>query len=218
MPGLRSLLAVAAIVTGCGGFRTPAPPPAPAPTAAVTADTPARLPCPRDERIEEWERRLREDPWLRESLARGEQYLPRLRAIMERHGLPPSLALLPAVESGFDPRARGRYGELGLWQLRRPTARRFGLVVTVHRDDRLEPERATEAAARYLAALHERYGEWPLALAAYNAGERRIDRALAREPDATFWDLADHGRLPRTSRDFVTRFMALVQLAEPATC
>jgi soluble lytic murein transglycosylase-like protein len=218
MRGPRSVLAVAAIVAGCGTFRAPAPVPPPAPTAAVATDAPAHLPCPRDERIEDWERRLRRDPWLRESLARGEQYLPRLRAIMARHGLPPSLALLPAVESGFDPRARGRYGELGLWQLRRPTARRFGLVVTAHRDDRLEPERATEAAARYLAALHERYGEWPLALAAYNAGERRVDRALAREPDATFAQLADHGRLPRTSRNFVHRFMALVRLAEPANC
>jgi membrane-bound lytic murein transglycosylase D len=217
MRALRSLLAVVAI-TGCGTFRAPAPPLAPpAPTAAVE-DTPTRLPCPGDERLDVWERRLREDPWLRESLARGEQYLPRLRAIMARHGLPSSLALLPAVESGFEPRARGRYGELGLWQLRRPTARRFGLVVTVHRDDRLEPERATEAAARYLAALHERYGEWPLALAAYNAGERRIDRALAREPNADFWELADHGRLPNTSRNFVHRFMALVRLAEPASC
>ena len=218
MRGLWSVLALATIVAGCGGFRAPAPPPPlPAPTAAV-ADAPARLPCPRDERIEDWARRLRQDPWLRESLARGEQYLPRLRAIMARHGLPPSLALLPAVESGFDPRARGRYGELGLWQLRRQTARRFGLVVTVHRDDRLEPERATEAAARYRAALHERYGEWPLALAAYNAGERRVDRALAREPNATFSELADHGRLPLTSRNFVHRFMALVRLADPATC
>ena len=218
MRGLRSVLAVAAIVAGCGTFRAPAPPPPPpAPTAAVT-DTPEHLPCPRDERIEDWARRLRRDPWLQDSLARGEQYLPRLRAIMARHGLPPSLALLPAVESGFDPRARGRYGELGLWQLRRPTARRFGLVVSARRDDRLEPERATEAAARYLAALHERYGEWPLALAAYNAGERRIDRALAREPNATFWQLADHGHLPRTSRNFVGRFMALVRLAEPTNC
>jgi len=217
MRGLWSVVAVAAIVAGCGGFRAPAPEPPPAPVAAVE-DTPTRLPCPRDERIEDWARRLRRDPWLRESLARGEQYLPRLRAIMVQHGLPPSLALLPAVESGFDPRARGRYGELGLWQLRRPTARRFGLVVTTHRDDRLESERATEAAARYLATLHERYGEWPLALAAYNAGERRIDRALAREPNADFWQLADHGHLPRTSRNFVDRFMALVRLAEPATC
>ena len=222
MRGRATALAVAAMMTGlaagCGSLRGPSPsPPLSAPPPSVT-DRSGRLPCPPDERIDGWERRVRSDPWIQASLARGERYLPRLRAILAREGLPPSLALLPAVESGFDPHARGRYGELGLWQLRRPTARRFGLVVTARRDERLEPERATEAAARYLGALRQRYGEWPLALAAYNAGERRIDRALEREPNATFWELADHGRVPRTSRNFVSRFMALVRVADPTSC
>ena len=217
MRGRRSIVVFAAIVAGCSTVRTPTPVPPPAPTPSV-AEPAARLPCPRDARLDGWERRLRRDPWVRQSLARGQQYLPRLRVIMARHGLPSSLALLPTLESGFDPRARGRYGELGLWQLRRPTARQFGLVVSARRDERLEPERATEAAARYLAALRDRYGEWPLALAAYNAGERRVDRALAHEPNATFWELAAHGRLPRTSQNFVPRFMALVRLAEPKSC
>src|SRR5205823_3533825 len=83
-----------------------------------------------------------------ESLARGSRYLPGLRRILEANGVPPSLALLPVIESGFYPTARGRRGERGLWQLRRATARRFGLVVNAHRDDRLAPERATRAAAR----------------------------------------------------------------------
>jgi hypothetical protein len=222
MRGRVTALAAAAMMTGliagCGSLRGPSPaPPASGPVATFAGPS-GRLPCPPEERIEGWERRVRSDPWIRASLARGERYLPRLRAILAREGLPQSLAFLPAVESGFDPHARGHYGELGLWQLRRPTARRFGLVVTAHRDERLEPERATEAAARYLGALRQRYGEWPLALAAYNAGERRIDRALAHEPNATFWELADHGRVPRTSRNFVSRFMALVRVADPASC
>src|SRR5262245_33790349 len=218
MRGRTTALAVAAMIAGCGSLRGPSPSPPPSGPPATVADTSGRLPCPADERIDGWERRVRSDPWIQASLARGERYLPRLRAILAREGLPPSLALLPAVESGFDPHARGRYGELGLWQLRRPTARRVGLVVTAHRDERLEPDRATEAAARYLGKLRQRYGEWPLALAAYNAGERRIDRALAREPNATFWQLADHGHVPRTSRNFVSRFMALVRVADPASC
>jgi len=218
MRGRGTVLVVAAFVAGCGSLRGPAVGPPPPGTAAPVAETAPALPCPHDERIDAWEERLRHDSWIRDSLARGEPYLPRLRTIMAEHGLPPSLALLPAVESGFDPRARGRYGELGLCQLRRPTARRFGLVVDRRRDERLEPERATEAAAAYLGFLRDRYGEWPLALAAYNAGERRIDRALAREPNATFWDLAAHGHLPRTSGTFVSRFMALVRLAEPTDC
>src|SRR5207249_10438681 len=97
---------------------------------------------------------------------------------------------------------------------RRPApSRRFGLVVNAHRDDRLQPERATRAAARYLRLLHERYGDWPLALAAYNAGEHRVDRALARDPEASFWRLAERGYLPRISRDYVPRFFAVVRVA-----
>jgi membrane-bound lytic murein transglycosylase D len=168
-----------------------------------------------------WERRLRSDRQLKAStdrgLERGEPYLPRLKRIMAEAGLPPSLALLPVVESGFRPQARGNYGDLGLWQLRRPTARRFGLVVSAERDDRLHPERSTWAAARYLRHLHRRYRDWPLTLAAYNAGEARVDRARAKRPGATFWELADRGHLPRTSRDFVPRFLAVVRISEDAS-
>src|SRR5438093_681778 len=69
------------------------------------------------------------------------------------------------------------------------------------------------AAAQYLRLLHERYGDWPLALAAYNAGEHRVDRALARDPEASFWRLAERGYLPRISREYVPRFFAVVRVA-----
>jgi len=147
-------------------------------------------------------------------MARGARYLPQLRQLVVDAGLPPGLALLPAVESGFWPEARGKFGELGLWQLRPATARRFGLVVDEVRDDRADPTKATRAAARYLGYLHRRYRDWPLALAAYNAGEGRIDRALARQPHATFWELSANGHLPRKNRDYVPRFLALVRLDE----
>jgi hypothetical protein len=170
-----------------------------------------------DPRIDAWEQRLHEDGDFRrhteESLARGTRYLPGLRRIFEENGLPPSLALLPVIESGFWPTARGRSGERGLWQLRRATARNLGLVVSAHRDDRIDPERSTRAAARHLRRLRDRYGDWALALAAYNAGERRVDRALAHEPTATFWWLAERGYLPRTSREYVPRFLAVVRMA-----
>jgi len=145
---------------------------------------------------------------------RGAPYLPRLCVILGQYGLPPDLALLPVVESEFWPTARGRSGERGLWQLRRATARRFGLVVNGRRDDRLDPERSTRAAARYLVFLHRRYREWPLALAAYNAGERRVDRARARAHQAYFWQLADRKLLPRTSCQYVPHFLAVVRVTE----
>jgi len=208
-----------ALLAACAPLRR-APSPA-APSAPLLPSVPSAplgsLETPDHERIDAWENRLRTHPQLRrdtaESLARGSRYLPGLRRILEANGVPPSLALLPVIESGFYPTARGRRGERGLWQLRRATARRFGLVVNAHRDDRLAPERATRAAARYLHVLYEHYGDWPLALAAYNAGERRVDRALARDPEASFWRLAERGWLPRISSEYVPRFFAVVRVA-----
>jgi len=222
---MRSRLALAtlaALVPGCASMRGMTPGPAtPAKSAGVATIRPPGPPATElhglaNRRIDVWEHRLRALPSLRrateESLARGASYLPRLCAILGEHGLPPDLALLPVVESGFWPTARGRSGERGLWQLRRATARRFGLVVNARRDDRLHPERATRAAARYLVLLYARYGEWPLALAAYNAGERRVDRALARGRRADFWQLADRRLLPRTSRECVPHFLVVVRV------
>jgi len=218
-----------AVLGGCtvvhrGGVLLPeAPPSEPVVTEAPPAAPVDEIGCLDHPRIDVWEQRLRSEPMLREwteqSVARGAAYLPRIREILAENGVPPDLALLPVIESGFLPRARGRSGELGLWQLRRPTARRFGLQVTARRDDRLHPERATLAAARYLRYLRARYGDWPLALAAYNAGERRVDRARAHDPGADFWQLADCGYLPRTSLEFVPRFIAVVRMSEDgATC
>src|SRR5262245_52747944 len=177
------------------------------------------LACIQHPSIDAWERRLRSRPYrddTRETLRRAVPYLPLLRRIMQESGVPPDLALLPAVESSFYPDARGRSDDRGLWQLRRGTARRFGLVVSKQRDDRLHPDHSTRAAARYLRFLHARFRDWPTALAAYNAGENRIQRARtrARQPDGSFWDLTASGQLPSYSRDYVARFLAVVRLSE----
>jgi membrane-bound lytic murein transglycosylase D len=168
--------------------------------------------------IDTWETRMRSQKphsWTaRRALERGEPYLPRLREIMAEQGLPESLALLPAIESGFRPKARGRFGDVGMWQLRSPTARRFGLVVQETRDDRLDPFRSSQAAAKYLRYLHRRYRDWPFALAAYNAGEGRVDRALKRLPGADYWDLIAARHLSKITGDYVPRFFATVRVVE----
>ena len=178
------------------------------------------LACFQHPSIDVWEQRLRSERPLRretaDSVSRGARYLERLRKIVTKEGLPPSLALLPVIESSFQPHARGVANCIGLWQLGPDTARRFGLRVDEHRDDRLDPVLATRAAARYLRLLHDRYNDWPLALAAYNAGEGRIDRALVRRPNATLWDLADGHQVPRMSFDYVSRFLAVVRIVDDA--
>jgi len=180
----------------------------------------SELACLAHPLIDAWEDRLRRERKFflatAHGVARGAPYLERFREILVEEGVPPSLALLPVIESGFRVRARGPVGSVGLWQFQAPTARRFGLVVNRHRDDRLNPELAARAAARYLAFLYDRYDDWPLALAAYNCGEGRVDRALRRRPGATFWDLAEHRGLPRISRAYVPRFLAVVRVVEDA--
>jgi membrane-bound lytic murein transglycosylase D len=187
------------------------------PTAPPARDS---LACIEHPRIDAWEERLRSDPHLRrtteQDLARGRALLPRLERIVGEAGLPRGLALIPLVESGFRLDARGQRGERGLWQLKPASARGLGLVVSGKADERLDPERATRAAARHLASLYGRYDDWPLALAAYTAGHGRVDRARAERPNASFWELADQGRLPRASRDFVAHVLAAVRLKAPA--
>lgn len=168
--------------------------------------------------IDKWESRLRWDPAFRTdtdaSLARGEQYLPRVRAIISDAGLPESLALLPVVESGYRTHARGYSGDVGLWQFRSPTARSFGLIVNKQKDERLHPYPASQAAARYLRALHRRYGDWPLALAAYNAGTVRVDRGVNAQPQMDFWQLSEAGYIPKMTRDHVSRFLAVARIVD----
>jgi hypothetical protein len=221
----ESAVLLATVLAGCAPFTLHGPRPEPA-REAIAAPVPrpkpifsSELACIEHHDIDVWERRLRSNPDLRaatrDSLARANHYyLPRLRHIFRKAGLPPSLALLPVVESEFYRQAQGRLDDRGLWQLRVVTARRFGLVVNDRRDQRLHPYRASRAAARYLRALHRHYRNWPFTLAAYNAGENRVDRARAQRPKASFWQLADAGALPHSTREYVAHFLALVRVAE----
>jgi membrane-bound lytic murein transglycosylase D len=205
-------------LTGCGLLGDG---PAPEPTVAREEGLPSS--ALQHPKTLVWTRRfcdkLAHRPATAIGLAPTRPILPQVQAILVANGLPRELSAVPAVESRYQPLARGSHGELGLWQLKAGTARRFGLQVSRARDDRAHVDRSTQGAARYLAFLHDRYDDWPLALAAYNAGEGRVDRALATRPGATFWDLAEHGALPQTSREYVPKIMAVVRVtADPAAC
>ena len=219
----RTVVLLAVALSGCLPFGRTAvapPPPLPPPPAAEMKPKPAppRYTACQHPRVDAWEKKLRTRPELREATAetmtRAEVYLPRLRRIFAKAGLPEGLALLPVIESDFHRTARGRMDDLGLWQFREATARDLGLVINERHDERLHPYRATRAAVHHLRDLHKHYQNWPLAIAAYNAGQRRVDRALAKRPGATFWDLADKGRLPATTREYVPRFLAVVRVVE----
>lgn len=129
---------------------------------------------------------------------------------VERRGLPLDLALLPVVESGFNPGVSSSQRAAGLWQFMGATANTFGMQRDVWYDARLDPLESTRYALDYLQALHDQFdGDWLLALAAYNAGEGNVRRALNRAGnEADFWDL----RLPRETRVHVPRFLAVARL------
>ena len=142
--------------------------------------------------------------WVR----RSGQYLGMIFDVFKAKGIPEDLAFTAMIESGFNPVAVSRVGAKGLWQFMAPTARLYGLRVDRWVDERLDPEKATVAAAGYLNDLYVQYGSWELAQAAYNAGEVKIDKAIRATGSADFWDLRQSKYLRRETKDFVPAIQA----------
>ncbi|MEO0422537.1 MAG: transglycosylase SLT domain-containing protein [Pseudomonadota bacterium] len=141
---------------------------------------------------------------------RVERYLAEICADVRERRLPTELCLLPIIESALDPLAFSPGGAAGLWQFIPATGKRYGLKIDWWVDERRDPIAATDAALDYLQALHERFGDWTLAVAAYNCGEGRVARAVRRAgPDADFFDL----KLPRETAAYVPRLLAFAAIA-----
>jgi membrane-bound lytic murein transglycosylase D len=153
--------------------------------------------------------------FLEEGLSRGVQFLPMIQSIFRAEGLPLDLAYVPLVESAFKPTALSRAKAKGIWQFMRGTALENGLKHDWYIDERAEPEKATRAAARYLKTLHEMFdGDWHLALASYNGGPGRVQRAIKRSGRGDFWKLTASTRyLPRETRDYVPLILAAIVIA-----
>ena len=140
---------------------------------------------------------------LQKAVERVQRLRPVLEPILREEGVPPQMAAVVLVESGGQGTALSPKGARGLWQFMPDTARRYGLVVTASLDERLDPYKSTRAAARYLRDLHTQFGNWPLALAAYNAGEDTVQRAVERTSTRDFSSIARTGRLPLETRSYV---------------
>ncbi|MBZ5514098.1 MAG: lytic transglycosylase domain-containing protein [Acidobacteriia bacterium] len=133
---------------------------------------------------------------------------PTLAGILRAKGLPSSLVGVAGVESGFNSLALSPKGARGLWQLMPATARRYGLIVEPHHDERVDPVKSTLAAAAYITDLYAQFGDWPLVFAAYNAGEDRVARALNRVGARDFWTLGRRGALPEETLRYVPEVLA----------
>jgi membrane-bound lytic murein transglycosylase D len=147
------------------------------------------------------------------AMQRGGHYLPFIRAELRGAGLPEDLAYLPLVESAFNTRARSRARAQGMWQFMKGTAALYGLRADGLVDERNDPYLATQAAVAHLADLHAAFNDWELALAAYNSGAGRVERAMRRSRGGKdFWSLRRH--LPRETRNYVPAFWAALVVAK----
>jgi membrane-bound lytic murein transglycosylase D len=140
-------------------------------------------------------------------LKRAGRYEGMIREKLRERGMPEDLLYLSMIESGFNPNARSSAQAVGLWQFMAPTARQYGLRVDAYVDERRDPEKATDAALRYLQDLYGQFGSWNLAAAAYNTGGGRVSRIMIEETgsergqDSDFWRI--RSRLPRDTREYV---------------
>jgi membrane-bound lytic murein transglycosylase D len=147
-------------------------------------------------------------------LRRSGRYKPLIERILAEEGLPQELIYVAQAESGFLPRAVSNKKAVGMWQFIAGTGAQYNLVRTSTSDDRLDPEKATRAAAKHLKDLYARYGDWYLAIAAYDCGAGGVDRAVERTGYADYWELLKRHALPKETASYVPIIVAITIIAK----
>jgi membrane-bound lytic murein transglycosylase D len=153
---------------------------------------------------------------IQQSLIRSAGYRKLIDRVLDEYKLPKALAYLPVIESAYLPKLTSRAGAHGIWQFMPETAREYGLRIDWWVDERADPDLSTRAAASYLKDLYRDFRDWPLALAAYNAGPGRIHRALDATGSTSFWKLMEMSAIPRETRGYVPTFFAAILIAGDA--
>lgn len=146
-------------------------------------------------------------------LERSAKYIEIMQDILKEKGMPEELVFLPIVESGFNLNAYSPARAVGPWQFIASTAKRYGLVIDWWRDERKDPVKSTHAAAEYLNDLYQMFGSWKLALAAYNAGEGKIMKAIKKTGTEDYWALLHTKQIRNETKEYVPRYIAASMIA-----
>jgi membrane-bound lytic murein transglycosylase D len=149
-------------------------------------------------------------------LQRSGRYRPMIQRILDEEGIPQEIIHLAQAESGFIPRAVSRAAAGGMWQFLKWRGNEYGLKQTAYTDDRMDPEKATRAAAHHLRDLYHEFGDWYLALAAYNCGPVNVEKAVERTGYADFWELRSRGALPAETTNYVPIILAMTIMEKNA--
>jgi len=147
-------------------------------------------------------------------LSRSGRYLPMIHEHLRDAGLPEDLVYLAMIESGYNERAYSRAKAVGVWQFIRPTGRHYGLVINEYVDERRDPIKSTQAAVSYLSELYNEFGSWYLAVAAYNAGEGKIRRAIKKYNTTDFWEIAEGRYLKLETKRYVPKLIAAIIISK----
>lgn len=147
-------------------------------------------------------------------LRRSGRYRSMIERVLTEEGVPKELIYLAQEESGFSPRAKSVKSCLGLWQFAAFRGQEYGLTQNGTVDERMDPEKSTRAAARHLRDLYQHFGDWYLAMAAYNCGPGCVDRAIQRTGYADFWDLHRLNALPQETKNYVPLILALTIMSK----
>lgn len=149
-------------------------------------------------------------------MQRAGRYRPLIQRILDEEGVPQELIFLAQAESGFFPRAVSNKKATGMWQFVQFRGREYGLMQSPYSDDRLDPEKATRSAARHLRDLYNKFGDWYLAIAAYNCGPGNVEKAVERTGYADFWELRNRRTLPIETTNYVPIILAMTIMAKNA--
>ena len=217
---IGTLILSVSLTTAWAVGRNDADSPDAAPMDEVAATQPAEaavswdFPVTSNDHVDNWIDFLKGENYSKTErwLERSTRYIPLIQDELKKRDMPQDLIYLAFIESGYNPNAHSHAAAVGLWQFISDTGRRYGLEVSSYVDERRDPFKSTSAALDYLGELHDRFGSWYLAAAAYNTGENRVARVMRnvtgseKGTDADFWRIARD--LPQETRDYVPLMLA----------